>query len=53
MKTNNGSKLWEKVAAGFLALFAIREGARTINSCVSWVFLVVVFACILLYFLAN
>ena len=48
-----GSALWEKVAAGFLAIFAIREGGKVISTIISWIFLFILFGCAALYFIFN
>ena len=42
MKSKQGSGLWAKMVAGFLALFAI-----------SWIFLFFVFGCLVVLFLTN
>ncbi len=53
MKGIQGSRLWEKVAAGFLGIFAIREAGKIVGSVVSFIFLCFVFACIALWFVTN
>lgn len=47
------SRLWEKVAAGVLGLFAIRELRLTFQTIIAWVVILVLLGCGLLYFALN
>jgi len=53
MKDGQGSRLWEKVAAGFLGIFAIREAGKIVNSVITFVFLCIVFSCFAIWFVTN
>jgi len=53
VKETKGSSLWEKVAAGFLGIFAIREAGKVVGSIISFVFLCFIFACIAMWFVTN
>ena len=47
------SRLWEKVAAGFLALFAVREAGKMVSAIISFLLFIVVFGCLFLWFVLN
>ena len=49
----NGSRLWEKVAAGFLGLFAIREAGNIINTIFTWIFIFAAASCFLIWYLTS
>ena len=53
MKGIEGSRLWEKVAAGFLGLFAIREAGKIASSIVSAFVFLCLLGCLGIYLLLN